>query len=159
MVNEMPRINNSRTNRIGNRENTENIVDLDKYRKEKKKISRKRKSSKRVVNEKRVLINNRKAKKASKKRPSRSKDFLFVLFLILLVFVMLSIIVYRYSKISLLKYDMIDINQQISELDNEIKVLNLKIDEVSSSKIMEEKAKDLGMDFRSKENIVYVLVE
>lgn len=159
MVNEMPRINNSRTNRIGNRENTENIVDLDKYRKEKKKISRKRKSSKRVVNEKRVLINNRKAKKASKKRPSRSKDFLFVLFFILLVFVMLSIIVYRYSKISLLKYDMIDINQQISELDNEIKVLNLKIDEVSSSKIMEEKAKDLGMDFRSKENIVYVLVE
>lgn len=96
----------------------------------------------------------------NKKRKS-SKLLVLMPFAVIAAAVVLifSVIMFRYSKISSLNYKLIDMNEQIDELDNEIKFLNIKLDSLSSSKTMEEKALSQGMIFPDKTDKVYLAVE
>lgn len=142
--------------RLNRSSRRENIIDMEKYKKDKRRGLRKTTKSKNTI--KKPVAKKRKPSKKHRKS-SDSKSTTIIIFMTILVLILLTIIIYRYSQISITKYDIIDISNEISEIDNEIKVLNIKVDQVSSSKIMEEKAKNLGMEFRNKENLVYVLVE
>ena len=73
---------------------------------------------------------------------------------------MFSIIMYRYSIIADLRYEINSSNRKIQEIDNEIKVEKTKIDEASRSDIIEKKAiENLNMTYRNSQQIEYVTVD
>lgn len=70
-----------------------------------------------------------------------------------------SVILSRYAKISALKYQVLDKQNTIDELDNDIKVKKVELDAKTSSKLMEELAKKQGMIYKVDENTVYMVIE
>lgn len=137
---------------------------------EKKRIyqNRKNQGRKKVQKNNKTVKEDLKIKKETKKSPENPKrkksegGFLgkvFALFIFASISASFAFIIHRYSQISTKNYESIDIAREIDEMDNEIKVLKLKLEELNSSKVMEEKARQLGFKDRSKEQIVYILVD
>ena len=80
--------------------------------------------------------------------------------LLIVAMSMFSIIMYRYSIIADLRYEINSANRKIQEIDNEIKVEKTKIDEASRSDIIEKKAiENLNMTYRTTKQIEYVTVD
>lgn len=73
---------------------------------------------------------------------------------------MLFFTIYRYSEISKLRYEINAKNEQISNLENDIKVETVKLYDMTTTQIIEQKAlQELGMVYRTPENTVYIEVE
>ena len=80
--------------------------------------------------------------------------------LLIVAMSMFSIIMYRYSIIADLRYEINSANRKIQEIDNEIKVEKTKIDEASRSDSIEKKAiENLNMTYRTTKQIEYVTVD
>ena len=89
-----------------------------------------------------------------------TKQGITMMSLLFVAMAMFSVIMYRYSIIADLRYEINSANRKIQEIDNEIKVEKTKIDEASRSDIIEKKAiEKLNMTYRNSQQIEYVTVD
>ena len=69
-------------------------------------------------------------------------------------------LMYRYSVISELKYDINTINREIDEIGNQKKEIQVKLEQSNRSDVIEKIAMEqLGMIYPSEENIVYIEID
>lgn len=77
-----------------------------------------------------------------------------------LVGTLLVVLMYRYSVISELKYDLNTINRELNEIANQKKEIQVKLEQSNRSDIIEKIAiEQLGMKYPSEENIVYIEID
>ena len=89
-----------------------------------------------------------------------TKDGFKTTTIIIFIAFMLMLVVYRYTKISNLRYSINEATKMVEEIEKEIKVEKTKIDEASRSDIIEEKAKkDLGLVHIKPNQKEYITVE
>lgn len=89
-----------------------------------------------------------------------TKDGFKTTTIIIFIAFMLMLVVYRYTKISNLRYSINEATKRVEEIEKEIKVEKTKIDEASRSDIIEEKAKkDLGLVHIKPNQKEYITVE
>ena len=89
-----------------------------------------------------------------------TKDGVKTTTIIIFITIMLMLVVYRYTKISNLRYSVNEATKMVEEIEKEIKVEKTKIDEASRSDIIEEKAKkDLGLVHIKPNQKEYITVE
>lgn len=89
-----------------------------------------------------------------------TKDGVKTTTIIIFITFMLMLVVYRYTKISNLRYSINEATKRVEEIEKEIKVEKTKIDEASRSDIIEEKAKkDLGLVHIKPNQKEYITVE
>ncbi len=89
-----------------------------------------------------------------------TKDGVKTTTIIIFIAFMLMLVVYRYTKISNLRYSINEATKRVEEIEKEIKVEKTKIDEASRSDIIEEKAKkDLGLVHIKPNQKEYITVE
>ena len=89
-----------------------------------------------------------------------TKDGVKTTTIIIFIAVTLMLVVYRYTKISNLRYSINEATKMVEEIEKEIKVEKTKIDEASRSDIIEEKAKkDLGLVHIKPNQKEYITVE
>ena len=89
-----------------------------------------------------------------------TKDGVKTTTIIIFIAFMLMLVVYRYTKISNLRYSINEATKMVEKIEKEIKVEKTKIDEASRSDIIEEKAKkDLGLVHIKPNQKEYITVE
>lgn len=137
-----------------------------KYNKDKKD----KKEDKYKLIKKDKLIKNRQKSKIIKSKAQKvndnsiryifTKDGFKTTTIIIFIAFMLMLVVYRYTKISNLRYSINEATKMVEEIEKEIKVEKTKIDEASRSDIIEEKAKkDLGLVHIKPNQKEYITVE
>ena len=134
-----------------------------KYNKDKKEDKYK------LIKKDKLIKNGRKSKiiksKAQKVNDNSiryifTKDGVKTTTIIIFIAFMLMLVVYRYTKISNLRYSINEATKRVEEIEKEIKVEKTKIDEASRSDIIEEKAKkDLGLVHIKPNQKEYITVE
>lgn len=134
-----------------------------KYNKDKKEDKYK------LIKKDKLIKNGRKSKiiksKAQKVNDNSiryifTKDGVKTTTIIIFIAFMLMLVVYRYTKISNLRYSINEATKMVEEIEKEIKVEKTKIDEASRSDIIEEKAKkDLGLVHIKPNQKEYITVE
>ena len=136
----------------------------NKYKKDKKDTKDKKYK---LIQKDKLIKNGRKSKiiksKAQKVNDNSiryifTKDGVKTTTIIIFIAFMLMLVVYRYTKISNLRYSINEATKRVEE--KEIKVEKTKIDEASRSDIIEEKAKkDLGLVHIKPNQKEYITVE
>ena len=138
----------------------------NKYKKDKKDTKDKKYK---LIQKDKLIKNGRKSKiiksKAQKVNDNSiryifTKDGVKTTTIIIFIAVMLMLVVYRYTKISNLRYSINEATKRVEEIEKEIKVEKTKMDEASRSDIIEEKAKkDLGLVHIKPNQKEYITVE
>ena len=147
----------------------------NKYKKDKKdskdkKYNKDKKEDKYKLIKKDKLIKNGQKSKIIKSKAQKvndnsiryifTKDGVKTTTIIIFIAFMLMLVVYRYTKISNLRYSINEATKMVEEIEKEIKVEKTKIDEASRSDIIEEKAKkDLGLVHIKPNQKEYITVE
>jgi hypothetical protein len=138
----------------------------NKYKKDKKDTKDKKYK---LIQKDKLIKNGRKSKiiksKAQKVNDNSiryifTKDGVKTTTIIIFIAFMLMLVVYRYTKISNLRYSINEATKRVEEIEKEIKVEKTKMDEASRSDIIEEKAKkDLGLVHIKPNQKEYITVE
>lgn len=114
-------------------------------------------------NREKELINNRikkdkiERRKEAKRRKSRAK--LRFLGIVVLMFLVCMFILYRYSQITHLSYEVDNLQKEVTELNREKEDLKLELDSLKNVARIEKDAKlKLGMNYPTEDQIVYLNV-
>lgn len=141
----------------------------NKYKKDKKDKKDTKDKKYKLIKKDKLIKNGQKSKiiksKAQKVNDNSiryifTKDGVKTTTIIIFIAFMLMLVVYRYTKISNLRYSINEATKRVEEIEKEIKVEKTKIDEASRSDIIEEKAKkDLGLVHIKPNQKEYITVE
>lgn len=98
------------------------------------------------------------------KKPSYNRAMRRITFALaipgLLAGVLLMVYMYRYSSITSMKYDINRMYKELEELENQKKELHLEIEKTKRSDLIESTAREqLGMEYPTEEQIIYITVE
>lgn len=114
-------------------------------------------------NEEKKQINNKvrndrqKRRKEIKQKKSRAR--LRFLMIVVMMFLVCMFILYRYSKITHLSYEVSNLEKEVTELNRERNDLSTELDSLKSVAKIEKDAKlQLGMDYPTEDQIVYLNV-
>lgn len=154
-----PKKNDKRQEKI--QEKAKKLTKVEKKKiKEQKKLEKKQaKLLKKELKEKKINSKKSKKKREIIKKIFSKQGFIIIAIAIIML-LLLATIIFRYTQISDLRYNINDTKRRIEDITKEIKVQKTKIDEASRSDIIEEKAtKDLGLTHRNSSQIEYVTVD
>lgn len=114
-------------------------------------------------NEEKKQINNKVRNDRQKRRKEikqkKSKARLRFLTIVVMMFLVCMFILYRYSKITHLSYDVSNLEKEVTELNREKEDLSTELDSLKNVAKIEKDAKlQLGMDYPTEDQIVYLNV-